>query len=49
VSPEDIRDHFGIIEDHGYDGLIPASLNDELDVVEGMIREAGYLAADPVL
>jgi NAD(P)-dependent dehydrogenase (short-subunit alcohol dehydrogenase family) len=49
VSPEDIRYHFGIIEDHGYDGLIPASLNDELDVVEGMIREAGYLAADPVL
>jgi NAD(P)-dependent dehydrogenase (short-subunit alcohol dehydrogenase family) len=43
VSPEDIRDHFADIEDHGFPGLIPESLNDELDVVEQMIKSAGYL------
>jgi NAD(P)-dependent dehydrogenase (short-subunit alcohol dehydrogenase family) len=43
VTPEDIREHFDTIEDHGFAGLIPNSLNDELDVVEQMIKSAGYV------
>jgi NAD(P)-dependent dehydrogenase (short-subunit alcohol dehydrogenase family) len=43
IRAEDIREHFDEIEDHGFDGLVPRSIYEELAEVTEMLESAGYL------
>jgi hypothetical protein len=37
VTVEDIAEHFAEIEEHGYDGLVPFSVDEEVEAVNDLI------------